>query len=74
MKPKPRIYWTYYPKSKRGFWRVSHMPNPKVSARSKPFVLWRKAHDICGQMNLAIDKRFAYQREYMRELQLRKTT
>lgn len=45
--PKPRIYWTYYPKSKRGYWRVSPMPKPYHKHADR----WQHAHDYATKLN-----------------------
>lgn len=47
---KPRIYWAYYPKSRRGYWRVSmmdHYPTSTLLERKR----WRFAHRMVRQMN-----------------------
>lgn len=50
-KIKPRIYWKYYPKSRRGYWKVSHMPKP-WKPEDAPF--WDKAHEYARRLNDAI--------------------
>lgn len=44
---KPRIYWTYYPKLKRDYWRVSEMPNRSTTTLD----LWTYAHNMAREMN-----------------------
>jgi len=52
--PKPRLYWTYYPKSKRGYWRVSAMPKFKWVTHSLfMHERWNQAHRMASQMNEA---------------------
>lgn len=51
---KPRIYWCYYPKLKRGYWRV----RPRVG-RSR-WIDWearKVAQRMVEQMNRAIEER-----------------
>lgn len=50
--PRPRIFWTYYPKSRRGYWRVSHMPKPYHHNRAA----WEAAHSYVNQLNAKIGK------------------
>lgn len=55
-KPKPRIYWTFYPSTNRGFWRVSSMPkgswhDPETKK------LWDEAHKKAHELNVKIGKR-----------------
>jgi hypothetical protein len=45
---KPRIYWHWYPKSKRGYWRVSPI---KRHAPTWMRNQWAYAHRMCRQMN-----------------------
>lgn len=40
---KPRVYWSYYPKLKRGYWRVSPI-NDIWRPTNDERVLWIKAH------------------------------
>lgn len=49
---KPRIYWTYYPRSRRGYWRVSHIP---IKPTKRQRDLWQYAHTMCQQMNRSND-------------------
>lgn len=56
---KPRIYWTYYPKSRRGYWRVSEMPkpwNPDDAPR------WKLAHDYARRLNDEITAKIEQER------------
>jgi len=48
---KPRIYWQVYPKSRRGYWRVSPMPNQ--STRSRDLLAF--AHNMAREMNRALE-------------------
>lgn len=45
---KPRLYRTYYPKSRRRIWRVSPMPKPYTECVR---ALWAHAHEMARQMN-----------------------
>lgn len=45
---KPRVYWCYYPKLKRGFWRVYSM---KTMRSAHTLERWRFAHDMVKRMN-----------------------
>jgi len=45
---KPRIYWTYYPKSKRGYWRVSAQPKLRTQ---NTLDLWTYAYNMAREMN-----------------------
>lgn len=45
---KPRIYSTYYRRSRRHYWRVSPMPKPYTADVR---ALWKHAHDMARQMN-----------------------
>lgn len=47
--PKPHIFWTYYPRMKRGFWRVS--PKPKPYHRHTK--AWDAAHAFKERLNHA---------------------
>ncbi|AKU43229.1 hypothetical protein RCSPARTAN_46 [Rhodobacter phage RcSpartan] len=48
---KPRIYWQFYPKSRRGYWRVSRMPAIRSNVvRDR----WAFAHDMARSMNAAV--------------------
>jgi hypothetical protein len=58
-KPKPRIYWTYYPKSRRGYWRVSAMPNPW---KPEDALAWNKAHKFARRLNDAITSKIEQER------------
>lgn len=46
---KPRIYWRYYPKLKRGFWAVS----PIASGKLSDWQLRKFAYEMVEQMNRA---------------------
>jgi len=48
---KPRIYWTYYPKLRRGYWRVNLLPTRSTSNLEA----WAFAHDMAREMNRALD-------------------
>lgn len=48
---KPRIYWQFYPKSRRGYWRVSKMPYRSV----KLLDAWSFAHSMAREMNAAVE-------------------
>ena len=54
MKRKPRIYWCFYPKSRRGYWRVSEMPKP---FKPSDFPLWEQAHAFVQRLNESEDRR-----------------
>lgn len=58
-KIKPRIYWQYYPKSRRGYWKVSHMPKP-WKPEDAPF--WDKAHEFARRLNDAITAKIEQER------------
>ncbi|WEL95577.1 hypothetical protein [Xanthomonas phage vB_XooS_NR08] len=58
-KIKPRIYWQYYPKSRRGYWKVSHMPKP-WKPEDAPF--WDKAHEFVRRLNDAIAAKIEQER------------
>lgn len=58
-KAKPRIYWTYYPKSRRGYWRVSAMPKPWNPADAPA---WDKAHEFARRLNDAITSKIEQER------------
>jgi len=45
---KPRVYWVYYSKLKRHFWRVSRMP---LIRTTKVLDLWTYAHNMAREMN-----------------------
>lgn len=47
---KPKLYRKYYPKLKRSFWMVSHMPKPfrKYAHLSG---IWLKAHKWANDQN-----------------------
>lgn len=45
---KPRVYWVYYPKLKRGFWRVSMLPNNPAPIDSWR---WYAAHEAVTKVN-----------------------
>lgn len=48
---KPRIYWCYYPKLRRGFWRVQ----PRYHSRSpSDWPLRKVAYRMVEEMNRAI--------------------
>ncbi|UUV44557.1 hypothetical protein RCMOTHERGOOSE_47 [Rhodobacter phage RcMotherGoose] len=53
---KPRIYWIYYPKLRRGFWRVGEYAhrNSKHRPASGSFEPWRFAHRMAEEMNRAV--------------------
>lgn len=51
---KPRVYWTYYPKLRRGYWRVSPMPKGLANRG-----LWIKAHTAVLRANAAKDIEYA---------------
>lgn len=38
---KPRVYWKYYPKLGRGFWKVSPLP---IRIGPQEYALWKTAH------------------------------
>lgn len=44
----PRIFFTYYPNSYRGFYRVSPLPVPSEPAFRE---LWAKAHEFVQRLN-----------------------
>lgn len=48
---KPRVYWVYYPKLKRGFWRVSPMTPP---VQAGDYQRWRDAHSAVAKVNSTI--------------------
>lgn len=50
---KPRIYWTYYPKMRRGFWRVNERPNRD---KANTYPMWERAHAIVNRMNRDRDR------------------
>lgn len=50
---KPRIYWVYYPRSQRGYWRVSLMP----SKARRIVDLWCVAQKMARQMNEHVEQR-----------------
>lgn len=58
-KVKPRIYWTYYPKSRRGYWRVSAMPKPW---KPEDAPAWDKAHEFARRLNDAITSKIEQER------------
>lgn len=58
-KVKPRIYWTYYPKSRRGYWRVSAMPKPW---KPEDAPAWEKAHEFARRLNDAITSKIEQER------------
>lgn len=58
-KAKPRIYWQYYPKSRRGFWKVSLMPKPWKPADAPA---WEAAHAFARKLNDAITARIEQER------------
>lgn len=58
-KAKPRIYWTYYPKSRRGYWRVSAMPKPR---KPEDAPAWDKAHEFARRLNDAITSKIEQER------------
>lgn len=58
-KAKPRIYWTYYPKSRRGYWRVSAMPKPW---KPEDAPAWDKAHEFARRLNDAITSKIEQER------------
>jgi hypothetical protein len=58
-KIKPRIYWQYCPKSRRGYWKVSHMPKP-WKPEDSPF--WERAHEFARRLNDAITARIEQER------------
>lgn len=45
---KPRVTWKYYPKLKRGFWRVLPMPRTRTL---DTYRLWRIAHAEVSKAN-----------------------
>lgn len=45
---KPRVYWCYYPKLKRGFWRVSMMPK---HWSADDYKRWMQAHAVVRNEN-----------------------
>lgn len=49
---RPRLYWTYYPKSRRGYWRVSPMPKPASNVDRDR---WAYAHNMAREMNRSND-------------------
>lgn len=70
---KPRIFWQYYPKSKRGFWRIAATPSKWWKDRyNSP--IWRTAHKVVGKMNAEIADQIEYAHQYAKQLELRKTT
>lgn len=48
---KPKLFFTFYPKMKRGFWRVSPMPN----RTTKTLERWTFAHNMAREMNRALE-------------------
>lgn len=54
-KIKPCIYWKYYPKSKRGYWRVK--PMPTVPNKREFRELWNYAYTLAIKMNLTVERR-----------------
>jgi len=70
-KPKPRLYYKYYPASRRGYWLVSRMPKPFVYGLNS---IWNDAHNIARRMNLEIQNRLEYRREFVKQYHLRITT
>ncbi len=51
MTDKPRIYWTNYPKSGRGYWRVSPAPKRAHLWGSPLWKAWQFAHRMAREMN-----------------------
>lgn len=49
---KPRIFWTFYPKSNRGYWRVSKIPRHPTPEHLQ---LWGHAHRLKMAMNEALE-------------------
>lgn len=62
--PKPRIYWTYYPKSRRGYWRVSPMPKPYHVNRAA----WDAAHSYVNKLNEGVSNMITVTSETIRRL------
>lgn len=53
---KPRIYWCYYPKLRRGFWRV----RPKdIKLKYSDWGVRQYAYRMVKEMNDAEDRAFA---------------
>lgn len=59
---KPHIYWTYYPKSRRGYWRVTEMPPNSWNVRSIA-LRWQAAHDFATMLNRKINTAIAAGRD-----------
>jgi hypothetical protein len=75
MKLKPRLWFEYYPASRRGYWRVSHLPKSRTNQMRN---VWIAAHDLAQRWNDQVTaeawRLFEYRSEYKRQLELRKTT
>lgn len=61
---KPRIVWVYYPKLKRGYWRVCAMP-PWFKRAKTARVYWRYAYRMASQMNAEVVSPYELEREIM---------
>jgi len=60
MEKKPRIYWTRYPSSGRGYWRVSEMPKP---FKRRDWPRWEAAHIFIHRLNEKIEAVYAAEAE-----------
>jgi hypothetical protein len=49
---KPKLYFVFYPKMGRGFWRVSPMPHRSL----RTLALWTFAHQIARDANRILEQ------------------
>ena len=49
---KPKLYFVFYPKMKRGFWRVSPMPQRSTKTLDR----WTYAHALAREMNRKLEQ------------------